>query len=315
MGQGRKVAQLEILITRNVIGCADGREHFRLLNRVDAEVGFEIEVQIQHVLRVAGLLSNDLQHLIFNRVVGSRLYCDRGLWGRFLFLHCSDRDLNGPARRARLPILRKLDHVGQGGEVAQLEILVSGNVIGRADGGKHLRLFNRVDAEVGFQIEIQVQHVPGVAGLLSNDLQHLVFNGVIGSRLCCDRGRRGGDCRNISGDGARRGRRGRPNDEIGTVLMHKPDYVRQRWIVAQLPVLVPRNVVYLADCGKHFRLFDRVNSKIRFQIEVQVQHVLWITCFFHGQGKNAFFNGIAVLCTCRGGNGNGCDFLCRLCRY
>ena len=64
----------------------------------------------------------------------------------------------GAAAAARL-VARELDHVRQGREVAQLQILVARNVVGCAHRGKHLRLLDGVDAEVGFQIEIEVQHV------------------------------------------------------------------------------------------------------------------------------------------------------------
>ena len=61
MRQGRIVAQLAVLVARNVVDLADGREHLRLLDGVDAEVGFEVEVQIQHVFRIAGLLDHQGQ--------------------------------------------------------------------------------------------------------------------------------------------------------------------------------------------------------------------------------------------------------------
>ena len=48
--QRREIAQFQILVTRNVVRLADGGEHFRLLDGVDAEIGFEIQVQIQHVV-------------------------------------------------------------------------------------------------------------------------------------------------------------------------------------------------------------------------------------------------------------------------
>ena len=80
-------------------------------------------------------------------------------------------------------VVRKLDHVGQCREVAQLEILIARNVVCRPDGREHLRLFDGVDAEVRFQVEVKVQHVLGIAGLLGYDLQHFVLNGVVRGRL------------------------------------------------------------------------------------------------------------------------------------
>ena len=68
MGQCGIVAQFAILIARNVIDLADGSEHFRLFDSVDAEVGFEIEIQVQHVFRVAGLLHHQRENAFLDRV-------------------------------------------------------------------------------------------------------------------------------------------------------------------------------------------------------------------------------------------------------
>ena len=82
--------------------------------------------------------------------------------------------------------------------------------------------------------------------------------------------------------------------KIGTLLIHEPDHVRQSRVVAQLAVLVARNVVDLADGGEHLRLFDGVNPEVGFEIEIQIQHVFRIAGLLHHQGQNAFLHGIAV---------------------
>ena len=56
MCQGRIIAELATFIARNAVDLANRGEQFRLLHGVDAEVGLEIEVQVQHVLRIASLL-------------------------------------------------------------------------------------------------------------------------------------------------------------------------------------------------------------------------------------------------------------------
>ena len=61
--QRRVVAQAQALLLRNVEGIAHGLEGLGLLHRVDAQVRLQVQVQIQHVLRVAGLLGHDAQHL------------------------------------------------------------------------------------------------------------------------------------------------------------------------------------------------------------------------------------------------------------
>ena len=67
MRQGRIVAQLAVLVARNVVDLADGREHFCLLDGVHAEIGFQIEIDIQHVLRIAGLLDHQGKDAFLHR--------------------------------------------------------------------------------------------------------------------------------------------------------------------------------------------------------------------------------------------------------
>ena len=91
-----------------------------------------------------------------------------------------------------------------------------------------------------------------------------------------------GCCRNWSRDG-----------QIGTPLIYEADYMRQRGVVAQLAILVARNVVNLADGGEHFRLLHRVNSEVCFEVEIQVEHIFWIAGLLHDQRQDALFHGIS----------------------
>ena len=45
-----------------VVEIPQGREDFDPLDRVDAEVGFQLHVGVEHVDRVTGLVSDDLEH-------------------------------------------------------------------------------------------------------------------------------------------------------------------------------------------------------------------------------------------------------------
>ena len=158
--QRRKVAQLEILVARNVVDLADGSEHLRLLDGVDAEVGFQIEIEIQHVLGIAGLLDHECQDALLHVPLESLERCGAGRGGGW---------------RSAVPVLRR---VGAGAgqprsgrrsctkritwaSVGKSRSLTCrrADAVGLADGGEHLRLLDGVDAEVGFQIEIEIQHV------------------------------------------------------------------------------------------------------------------------------------------------------------
>jgi hypothetical protein len=50
------IAQLAVLVAGNVVDLPDGRKQLRLLHGIDPEIRFKVEIQIQHILRIAGLL-------------------------------------------------------------------------------------------------------------------------------------------------------------------------------------------------------------------------------------------------------------------
>ncbi len=86
-----------------------------------------------------------------------------------------------PARSGRFSI-DEANHVRQRGIVAQLAVLVARNVVDLANGREHFRLLDGVDAEVGFEIEIEVEHVGGIAGLLHHQRQDALLHGIA---RCC----------------------------------------------------------------------------------------------------------------------------------
>ena len=74
MGQRRVIAQFDLIVTSNAVGFADRRHDLRLLHRIDAEIGFEIEVQIEHVDGIAGLLGYQRQDSVFHGLVRPRRF-------------------------------------------------------------------------------------------------------------------------------------------------------------------------------------------------------------------------------------------------
>ena len=71
MRQRRVIAQLAVLVARNVVDLADGGEHFRLLDGVHAEVGFQIKIDIQHVFGIAGLLHHQVEDAFLHRIASA----------------------------------------------------------------------------------------------------------------------------------------------------------------------------------------------------------------------------------------------------
>ena len=64
MIERREITELEVVISWNAIGFAHRSKRFRLLDRIDAEVGFQIEVELEHVGRIPGHAGYDLEHLV-----------------------------------------------------------------------------------------------------------------------------------------------------------------------------------------------------------------------------------------------------------
>ena len=75
------------------------------------------------------------------------------------------------------------DDVVEGGVVAEFELVVAGDVVGLADGGEQFGLLHRVDAEVGFEVEIEVEHLGWVAGLFGDEGQDGCFDLIDGRGL------------------------------------------------------------------------------------------------------------------------------------
>ncbi len=70
--QRREIAQLERLVARDAERSADCREHFRLLHGVHAEVGFHVEIRVEHFFRIPGLLHHDGENLVANGIRSRR---------------------------------------------------------------------------------------------------------------------------------------------------------------------------------------------------------------------------------------------------
>ena len=75
------------------------------------------------------------------------------------------------------------DDVGEGGVVAEFELVVAFDAVVLADGGEHFGLFDGVDAEVGFEVEVEGEHVCRVAGLVGDQGEDVGFDVSVGRRL------------------------------------------------------------------------------------------------------------------------------------
>ena len=180
MRQRWEIAQLEIVLARDIIGSAYGGKHFRLLHRIDAQIRFQIKIEVEHIRRIARLLGNDLQDRFFHRSgegtasagVGSG-FGAAGTAAGTASAGFSAANAAAACFQIRPPVVHELHGMSQGRKVAQFQIVVARNVVGRPDGREHFRLLDRVDPEIGFKIQIEIQHVGWIAGFLGNDLHDL----------------------------------------------------------------------------------------------------------------------------------------------
>ena len=141
MGEGGEVAQFEVGVAVDVEVVADGGEQFGLFDGVDAEVGFEVEVDVEHVGGVAGLLGDECEHGLARR---RRRPSPVPATGAERAAGCDAAGRHGPACGGRVAPAACAGHegddVGEGGEVAEFEVGVAFDVEVVADGGEQSRL-------------------------------------------------------------------------------------------------------------------------------------------------------------------------------
>ena len=80
--QRRVVAQAQTLHLRDAERLTHRSKRLSLLDRVDAEIRFQVEVKVQHVLRIAGLFGDNRQDAGDDRIDGRRCGHDRSHWRR-----------------------------------------------------------------------------------------------------------------------------------------------------------------------------------------------------------------------------------------
>ena len=68
MPERRERPKLEIVLALDIVRLADCGKGLGLLDGVDPEVGLEVELEVQHVRRIPGLLRDDGQHLRRHRI-------------------------------------------------------------------------------------------------------------------------------------------------------------------------------------------------------------------------------------------------------
>ena len=68
MRQRRVITQLAVFVSRNVVDLTDSREQLGLLDRINAQICLKVQIQSEHVLRVASLLTYQSEYPLFYRI-------------------------------------------------------------------------------------------------------------------------------------------------------------------------------------------------------------------------------------------------------
>ena len=88
MRESGEVAEPHVLIALDAEALPHRREHLGLLDRVDAQVGFQVEIEVEQITRVAGKPLDNIQNGLLHRVsrrsgrLGRRCRC-RYCGGRY----------------------------------------------------------------------------------------------------------------------------------------------------------------------------------------------------------------------------------------
>ena len=156
-------------------------KQFSLFNRINTQVGFHIQVQLQHIFWVAGFFGYHRDHFFgYGRFVQRGGFRGRG--GRRSGRSRSRRYRRGGSRGRRAygrggsgafgtgVGQRILNNRADGRIIFQLHAFLFGDVICIAHNRKQFRLFDRINTEVGFHIQVQLQHILRIAGFFGNDI-------------------------------------------------------------------------------------------------------------------------------------------------
>ena len=178
---------MQVLVAFDAEAFTNGSEDLGLFDGVDAEVGFEVQIEVEKFGGVAGHLRDDrddrIGHVVPDRCCGSR---SRSRSGSSRCRCCGAGLVPYPA-----------DDMRQGGEVAQLQVLVALDAEAFAHGGEDFGLFDGVDAEVSLEIQVNVKQLRRITSHLGDDPDHVLGHrvGGRGDRLRCWCGCRcGGGC-------------------------------------------------------------------------------------------------------------------------
>ena len=205
MADSRIVFQLDAVLLGNAIMLAQRGKKFCLFDRINAEVGFHIQVNIKHIFRVTRLFAYHF-HDFFGYAGFVQRYRRSGRGRRGL--HCRSRLRNRSRSRNRCwrgclygrRFARISEHkfnaMADCRIVFQLDAVLLGNAIMFAQGSKKFCLFDRINTEVGFHIQVNIKHIFRITSLFAYHFHDFFrYAGFVQRYRRSGRGRRGLHCR------------------------------------------------------------------------------------------------------------------------
>ncbi len=254
---GVQFRKTDILGYGEAEGLGNFTEGLHLLDRINTQIRFQIQIRFQHILGITGLLGDQGSDVINNvrTAAGTRLWCLDSCTG--VRLCRGIRRLNTTAD--------VLGNFAYGIQFRKTDIFGHGQAEGLGDFTEGLYLLDRVNAQIRFQIKVRFQHIQGVTGLLGDQGGDLLddVRAAAGTRLwyldSCTGVRL---CRGIR-------RLNTAADVLGNfaygIQLRKAD------------IFGYGEAERLGDFTEGLHLLDRVNAQIRFQIQIRFQHITGVS--------------------------------------
>ncbi len=181
----RIVFELDTVLLGDTIMFAQGGKQFRLFYRVNTEVSFHVEVDIKHVFGVTRFFGYHRDHFFHHRRFVERnrfrnhrsryrgCRSLRGLRGlRSGLSHGRYRRGRSRSRRSRI-VQNKFNAVADCRIVFELNSVLLVDTIVFTQGSKQFGLFHGIDTQIGFHIEVDIEHIFGVTRLFADHFDDL----------------------------------------------------------------------------------------------------------------------------------------------
>ncbi len=235
-----------------------------MFDRINAEVGFHIQVNIKHIFRITRLFSHHIYYFFgyAGFIKRDRRFSGRshhGLRHRSSLYGSRSRNRCGRGRLYGSGFARISEHkfnaMADCRVVFQLDAVLLGNAIMFAQGSKKFSLFDRINAEVGFHIQVNIKHIFRITRLFAYHFHDFFrYAGFVQRYRRSGRGHRGLHCRSRFGNrrrcysrlGYRRSGHRSHSRRFARISEHKFNAMADCRVVFQLDTVLLGNTIMFA---------------------------------------------------------------------